>query len=209
MASATSPESGPVLDEQELLLLAKGVRLIAMRALGDAEAAGEVVQETIARTVQALAEGRVRDHGALGGFVRAVARHVVTDELRRYSRVVPLSTAIHPEADGLAAADDRNPLDALVRDEEAAAVRAALGTLSPRDRRVIRLSFVDGLTPAAVAERLREPRARVRKRKSRALERLREALLAARSGHESASRPTSVVKPDSAASGGRIAIHDR
>ncbi|MHB1861440.1 MAG: RNA polymerase sigma factor [Gemmatimonadaceae bacterium] len=188
-------DASPTLDAQELLLLADGVRLMALRSLGDADAAADVVQETLARVLQAVSEGRPRDRAAMGAFVRAIARHVITDEIRNRRRVVrlgPQGGADHaPEP-----ADEHDPLDALVRDEDIAAMRRALRTLSTADRRVIHLSFVDGLTPSAVAERLREPRARVRKRKSRALERLREAFLGGRAGiatgggHETATTPT-------------------
>jgi DNA-directed RNA polymerase specialized sigma24 family protein len=42
---------------------------------------------------------------------------------------------------------------------------------------VLRLSFYEGLAPAEIAERLAEPAPRVRKRKARALDRLRLAYL--------------------------------
>ena len=203
MGPGTSPESVVPLIEQELQLLASGVRIIALRSLGDADTAREVVQESLARALKAIAEGQLRNHAALGGFVRSIARHVIADEIRARSRTVPLDPQL-PEP-----ADEPDPLDALVHAEDAAAIRAALRTLSPRDRRVIQLSFVDGLTPAAVAERLREPRARVRKRKSRALERLREAFFAARRGHETAPATTLFVEDGSAAPGDRLASDER
>ncbi len=184
MGSGTSPDEHVTLDGQLLLVLASGVQIIALRSLGDADAAREVVQETLARAVQALAEGRVRDRAALGGFVRAIARHVIADEVQSRSRTVPLDPEI------AMAAEEPDPLETLVRAEQVAAVRSALHRLSPGDRRVIHLAFVDGLTPAAIAERLREPRARVRKRKSRALDRLREAFLALQPRHETLTRPT-------------------
>lgn len=189
MDAGASPDSIPSLDEGDLRLLANGVRIIAMRSLGDPDAAADVVQETLARAIRAVAEGRLRDHRALGGFVRSIARHVIADELRSRSRTVPLDPNLHTPS------VESDPLNALVHDDRVAAVRAAIETLSARDRRVIELSFVEGLTPAAVAERLGEPRARVRKRKSRALERLREALAA---GHRTATSPTLVMDDDAA-----------
>lgn len=188
MTSSTSPEGSVALDPQELLRLASGVRIIALRSLGDADAAQDIVQETLARAMQGLAEGRLRDRRALGGFVRAIARHVIADELHRRTRVVPLD----PEMP--VAAEESDPLAGLVRAEQVAALRRVMRRLAPGDRRVIHLAFVDGLTPAAIAERLHEPRARVRKRKSRALERLREAFRALQSRHEPPTRPTLSVE---------------
>ena len=191
MGTGVSPDPLPALDEQELLLLANGVRIIALRSLGEPDAAQDVAQETLARTVRALAEGRLRDRAAIGGFVRSIARHVIADELRRRAHVVPLDPDAEPPG------DDADPLHALVRAEEVAAVRAAMTRLSPTDRRVIHLSYMEGLTPAAVAERLHEPPARVRKRKSRAIERLRLALRALRPEPEAVAPP--VVAADAPA----------
>lgn len=184
MGSSALPESIGHLHEWDLDLLSNGVRIIALRSLGDADVAQDVVQETLERALRALAEGRLRDRGALGGFVRAIARHVIADELRSRNRVVPLDPSVDVPSAG------RDPLEALVSAEDADSVRAAVARLSLADRRVIELSYVDGLTPAAVAERLGEPRARVRKRKSRALERLRAALSRASARHESGTTPT-------------------
>jgi RNA polymerase sigma-70 factor (ECF subfamily) len=104
-------------------------------------------------------------------FVTGIARHVIADAHRRRSRTIPpgheLAAASHP-ADQLAA---------LVAAEQAHRVRFALSTLSRTDREVLRLSFYEGLAPAEIAERLAEPAPRVRKRKARALDRLRFAFL--------------------------------
>ena len=189
--AVSAPDPTQSLDERDVALLASGVRIIALRALGDADAAQEVAQETIARALRAIVDGRLRDARAMGGFVRGIARHVIADEIRRRHRTVPL------EPEFADPAGDADPLDALVHAEQAAAVRRAMRQLSPGDRRIIHLSFVDGLTPAAVAERLHEPAVRIRKRKSRALERLRAALLTTAAGHEVPASPTLSV--DSAA----------
>ena len=193
MSTGAVPAPDPIrsLDERDAALLADGVRIIALRSLGDPDAAREVAQETIARTLRAVSNGQLRDPRALGGFVRGIARHVIADEIRRRHRTVSLEPELADPA------GDADPLDALVHAEQAAAVRRAMRQLSPGDRRIIHLSFVDGLTPAAVAERLHEPAGRIRKRKSRALERLRAALLTTAAGHEVPASPTLSV--DSAA----------
>lgn len=162
------------LDPVELQRIHEGARIIALRRLGDLEAAEEAAQETVARLLEALREGRFREGGDLGLFARGIARHVVTDVLRQRGRVLPF----HAEAAaGPGAGTD--PLDRLVADEEATRVHEALEALSPEDRRLLRLCFYEGLAPGEVAARLGEPGTRIRKRKSRALERLRRAFFPA------------------------------
>ena len=82
-------------------------------------------------------------------------------------------------------------LKALVSAEERARVRAALLSLSESDRDLLGLCYVEGLAPTEIAERTGEPAERIRKRKSRAVERLREAFHGADAPrHAGARRPT-------------------
>jgi RNA polymerase sigma-70 factor (ECF subfamily) len=146
---------------------------MALRALGDPDAAEEAVQETLVRALEALRDGRLSDPDKLGPFVRGIARHVIADIHRAHQRSVPL----HVVPDGEPASTSDDPLTALITTEERSRVRLALTQLSAGDRQILHMSFFEGLTPAAIAERLGEPALRVRKRKSRALARLRRALL--------------------------------
>jgi RNA polymerase sigma-70 factor (ECF subfamily) len=145
---------------------------MARRALNDAARAEDAVQETLARALKALRENRLREPEKLGAFVAAIARHVIADFHRESARTVPLRSM--PET---ASAPDRDPLESLISESERADVRRALAALGSGDRDILRLSYFQGLTPAQIAERLGEPAARIRKRKSRALARLRRAFL--------------------------------
>jgi RNA polymerase sigma factor (sigma-70 family) len=79
----------------------------------------------------------------------------------------------------------------LITGEERDRVRQALTQLSATDRDILHLSFFEALTPVEIADRLGEPALRIRKRKSRALRRLRQAFLrGAETGHESRSAQT-------------------
>jgi len=109
----------------------------------------------------------------IGAFVRGIARHVIADIQRGRRRSAPLQAV--PETEHGTGRDD--PLTALVTAEERDRVRLALTQLSAGDRDILHLSFFEGLTPVEIAERLGEPALRIRKRKSRALRRLREAFL--------------------------------
>jgi RNA polymerase sigma-70 factor (ECF subfamily) len=160
---------------------------MALRALGDPEAAEEAVQETLVRAVQALRDDRPTNPKNLGAFVHGIARHVIADVYRARQR----SAGAHemPEAGHTSTADD--PLTALINSEKRDRVRQALTQLSAGDREILHLSFFEGLTPVEIAGQLGEPAPRIRKRKSRALARLRRVFLG-RTGtcHESVSSTT-------------------
>ena len=175
---------------EELSRLRSGIRIMALHDLRDADLADEVAQDTMVRLVQALREGRLQDPASLGAFTRAIARHVIVDTLRARQRLAATGTSEEP-------ASEEDSLGALVAAEQAARVRAALAQLSAGDREILRLSFFEGLTPQQLAERTGEPSPRVRKRKERALERLRTVFLG-RSGHGTATGPTQLAEAPSA-----------
>ena len=177
----------------ELSRLRSGIRIMALHDLRDPDLAEEVAQDTMVRLVQALREGRLQDPAHLGAFTRAIARHVIVDTLRGRQRLVATATPEEP-------ASDEDTLGALVSAEQATRVRAALAELSAGDRDILRLSFFEGLTPQQLAERTGEPSPRVRKRKERALERLRKVFLE-ESGHGMATGPTQLSEAPSAVSG--------
>ncbi len=179
------PPTEPQLEALKRLRL--GLQIMALRALGDSDAAEEAVQETLVRALEALRDGRPRDPEKLGAFVRGIARHVIADTHRARHRSSPLEAA-PPTALGT---DQNDPLKALISAEERDSVRLALAQLSAGDREILRLSFFEGLTPVEIAERLGEPALRIRKRKSRALGRLRRAFRRrTATGHESTPSPT-------------------
>jgi RNA polymerase sigma factor (sigma-70 family) len=171
-----TPQAAPSPSQQDertarLEELRPGLRLLALRSLGSADAADEVVQETFSRAVQAIARGLPNDPEKLPAFVAGIARHVTADTLRAQRRLVSLESlplSAHPAQDG-------DALSALVSVAERLRVRAALSQLSTADRELLRLCYFDGLAATEVAARLGEPEDRIRKRKSRALERLRRA----------------------------------
>jgi len=165
--------------------LRPGLELLALRTLGSADASREAAQETLTRAVVALANGQPSDPLKLPAFVAGIARHVIVDMVRAERRVVSLETL--PAGDQPSSNVDA--LSALVSTIERARVRDVLGQLAPSDRELLRLCYFEGLTPSELAERLGEPADRVRKRKSRALERLRQAFRGD-GGHDGRPIPT-------------------
>ena len=179
------PPAGPEPDVVEQLRF--GVKMMALRALRNPETAEEAAQETLVRALEAMRDGRPRDPEKLGAFVRGIARHVIADAQRASERSVPLQEP--PQQELSTHRDD--PLTALITTEERDRVRLALTRISAGDREVLHLSFFDGLSPLEIAERLGEPASRIRKRKSRALSRLRQTFLqGAGTCHESRSSQT-------------------
>lgn len=165
-------EQASELSSLEVETLRVGLRILALRRLGDADAAEEAVQETLARTVAALREGRGPNEASLGAFAAGIARHVIADMRRAEKRAIALDSIHTPPADSAP-----DPLSALISATERESVRAAILRLSARDRDLLRLCFFEGLAPHEVAARMGEPDARIRKRKERALARVRRALL--------------------------------
>ncbi len=162
------------LDAAELERLSAGLTIMALAALGDADAAKDVVQESLARCLEALQQDRLADRTKIGAFVYGIARHVIAD-LHRGRRRTSSLDARHE-----AAQDTRldDPLSQLITQEERERVRAIFAGLSEQDRDILHLSFFEGLSPAAIAERTGASSEVIWKRKSRALARLRHAYLA-------------------------------
>jgi RNA polymerase sigma factor (sigma-70 family) len=179
-------ESQPDVDGHELEVLRAGVRLMALRAFGDAELADEVAQETIVRAFHALRSSRPEQ---LGPFVAGIARHVITDIIRAKPRDVSLQD-LPPESEPHTSGD---ALSLLCEAGEQTRVRQALEHLTPEDRDLLRLSFVEGLASSEIAKRTGAPPERIRQRRHRALARLREAFDAT-----SAASPTRHGPPDGA-----------
>lgn len=167
--------TGSVVTVADLDRLRPGLQLMALRSLGTVSAAEEAAQETLVRAHVALQNGQPRDPARIPAFVSGIARHVIADACRARKRDVPLDAM----TDGAAATGAVDALSALISTAEQEAVHAALAELSASERELLRLAFFDGLTPGDIAARLGEPAERIRKRKSRALDRLRTAFLSA------------------------------
>lgn len=149
--------------------VAAGLRIMALRSLGDCDEIDDVVQETLARALEAQRHGRIPRHTSVAAYVHGIARHVIADCLRARMRSRAVGSLDHE----VLRENGSSPLDALVSDEEARIVRRALGQLSQRERDLLDRVFVRGERIADLASRMGEPAERLRKRKSRALERLR------------------------------------
>jgi RNA polymerase sigma-70 factor (ECF subfamily) len=171
-------------DGAELEVLRPGIRLMALRALGDAGLADEVAQETIVRAFHALRSVRPE---RLGSFVAGIARHVITDIIRAR----PHDVALHHLAPESEPQTSSNALLLLCDDEEKERIRRTLASMTPEDRDLLRLLYFEGISAADIARRAGVPPERIRQRKLRALERLRQAFAEPeRLRHDSRPDPT-------------------
>lgn len=166
--------------ESRIAELAAGLEIVAVRRLGNREDARDAAQETISRLMERLRSGRLTSESELAPIAWGIARHVITDMLRQRGRAsVPL-VEMPTDAPG--------PLDQLATAEDVRLVQAALEQLAPSDRSLLHRCFVDGEKIGKVAAALGEPAERLRKRKSRALQRLAMAM-GFRKGHETGAGP--------------------
>jgi RNA polymerase sigma-70 factor (ECF subfamily) len=137
----------------------------ACNALGDAEAAEEVVQDVFARAWSNAANYDV-DKASVRTWLYAIARNRIVDLRRR--------AAVRPPLAGGAEAPEQAPSDESL--EQAALawqLAAALSKLSPEHRDVIRLAHYRGLTLREISDHKGIPLGTVKSRVSYALRSLR------------------------------------
>jgi RNA polymerase sigma factor (sigma-70 family) len=187
------PDGPHTPDARTVAVLTTGLRLIALRALSNADDADDVVQETLARGLSAMADDRIQNHEQIGAYFRGILRHVITDLMRDHGKTVSLDLMADPPA----ANSHVDALAALISSEDSARVVRALQALPQRSRECLRLGFYEGLSPAQIGERLHEPASRVRKRRSRALQLLRAAFF----GQKSATSTLDLARSDGHNSG--------
>jgi RNA polymerase sigma-70 factor (ECF subfamily) len=106
-----------------------------------------------------------RARGNERAWLFTIARNVALDELRRRKRTTAL---IGDPVDLTAAVGDSDPL-------ERAAVRAALADLDPRERELVALKFMAGLSNAEIADVLGVSPTNAGTRLHRVVQKLREA----------------------------------
>lgn len=131
---------------------------------GDVHEAEDLLQEALARTGAAWPRVRNREHP--DAYVRTAMVRLMCNRWRRPRR--ERLTADPPDAG--------RPDPALGRVEDDAAVETLLRGLPPRQRAVLVLRYVDGLTEAEIAETLGCARGTVKSQAAKALASLRRSL---------------------------------
>lgn len=136
---------------------------LALRILRNTAEAEDVVQEVFVQ-VWRQAERFDPSRGSAEAWLCTIARTRALDRLRR--------RASRREEPGEIAPG----ISATPRNEEALAVRKALGGLSADQRHALELAYYEGLTHTEIAERLGEPLGTVKTRIRTAMIRLRDVL---------------------------------
>jgi RNA polymerase sigma-70 factor, ECF subfamily len=148
---------------------------IALRILGSAAEAEEVVQDTFVEIWRRASEYRA-ERGAPAAWVAAMARSRAIDRLRERGRADKAARAIalEPQRD-----PDPLPSESAARREERARVRAALAALPAEQRRAVELAYFEGLTQSEIARATGDALGTVKTRIRLGMEKLADSLLEA------------------------------
>jgi len=146
-----------------------GLYRYALRLLGNADLAEECVAETFSRFLRALHRGGgPRQH--LRAYLYRVAHNWVTDAYRGQP-LLPL-----PEEATIHDSTSPSPAETVARQLEGERMRAALIRLTPPQRQVLILKFLEGWGNREVALALQKPVGAIKSLQHRALAALRRAL---------------------------------
>ena len=140
---------------------------------GSAATADDVVQETFMIVMQE-ADRYDASRGAVGAYLRGIARHLVHRRIRRESRFTALGDGQLEWCGDPAANPD--PAALLIRKDEVERVHAALLRVTPRLREVLVLCDLQGVSYAEAADTLKIPIGTVRSRLFRGREALADRL---------------------------------
>jgi RNA polymerase sigma-70 factor (ECF subfamily) len=162
-----------------------GLHAYAGRLLGEAELAEDCVSETFSRFLQALRSGK-GPQGYLQAYLYRIAHNWISDYYRRRP-LPPLSLDEEPESgpDGWASVEQRagaltapqpELLELAAQRQEQARLRAALLRLTPEQRQVILLKYLEGWENAEVAASLGKPVGAVKALHHRAINALKRML---------------------------------
>ena len=144
------------------------VLLVAQIRLHDDQAARDIAQEVMLGVLRGIRSGRLNSHDHLAGYVLGTTRNVINSSFRS-----PRSEG----APGESVVDRRAiPSEIAELHERVDLVRLSLDELDPLDRAILGMTLVEGMKPGEIAGRLGMKGELVRKRKSRALKRVRELI---------------------------------
>jgi RNA polymerase sigma-70 factor (ECF subfamily) len=147
---------------------------VAFSVLGNADAAGDTVQDAFLRAWQRL--GDLKEPGSFATWLCGIVRNLAIDTCRRNRRTKTSLDASGPDALSIVDDDEIGPLDELDRRERNERVAAALQSLDDITRPAVILRYYDGLSSKEIGEALDMSPAAVDMRLSRARQQLKKML---------------------------------
>lgn len=164
--------------EQLVTAYEKNVYNLALRMVGDPDDAADITQETFIKAYHAL--GSFRGDSKFSSWIYRIASNVCLDFLRSRSRraQVPLSFE-NEDAEGEIELPDmsQNPEKVLMKKLSMEAVRRGMEKLPPKQRQILVLRELCGLSYAELAQTLSVEEGTVKSRIFRARKRLCAILL--------------------------------
>ena len=135
----------------------------------DREAARDLVQDVLMAVIAGLRKGQLQDTDKLAAFVHGTARNLINNRLRDESQRPPMD----PLPENLAQTSSMAQL------EDAERMRLVLHTLErlgQEDRRILRMTLIEGQKPGEIAAALGLTPEVVRTRKLRAVKKVTELI---------------------------------
>lgn len=149
---------------------------LALRVVRQSHLAEEIVQEVFL-AVWRRPDAYEAARGSVRSWLMGMVHHRAVDAVRREEAHRRRADDAAVETRDATAADPANDVvEAMVRPQARANVRAALDGLPSEQRQVIELMYFDGLTQSEVADRTRLPLGTVKSRTLLGMRRLRTAL---------------------------------
>ncbi|MBT4511061.1 MAG: sigma-70 family RNA polymerase sigma factor [Chloroflexi bacterium] len=146
----------------------KVARYIFIR-IGNQQEAEDLASETFVRALKSL--NSYQERGLpMEAWIFKIAHNIVVDYLRKVSKRQMVNL------DEVTIADDSNPEEAAVSNDQIARVTKALGGLSPSQREVIALRFFSGLSSTECGKVMGRQPGAVREMQSAAIKSLRHIL---------------------------------
>jgi RNA polymerase sigma-70 factor (ECF subfamily) len=146
-----------------------GIYRYALRLLGDPEIAKECMSETFSRFLHALRRG-AGPGDYLQAYLYRIAHNWITDY---YRSKIPLSLPLDPE---LRSDPAKDPPQIVADELDAQQVRSALALLTPDQRQVITLKYLEEWENEDIARAMNKPVGAVKSLQHRAIESLRRLL---------------------------------
>ena len=149
---------------------------LAIRLLGDAPLAEEVVQEVFLK-LWTRPDRYSAQKGNFATWLLSLVHHRCIDELRRRSRTeVTLDDQGTGSLLDIAPDPEMDPGDQVTLLEQRRAVRQALATIPPNSRQILELAYFGGLSQSEIAARLGQPLGTVKTRMRAGMQQLRSLL---------------------------------